>query len=121
MQMRIGLFPSFIVDVATRGVTTFLLTSMSSSSSSSTAWVFDKYSELEVSFSLYVDADVDDPSSSAMLLCGLPMVRTLLFCAFTFTVSSSQRWVDLFDFFLVHITFEFPFLQYAPCTKNLHP
>jgi hypothetical protein len=106
------------VDVATRGVATFLLTSMSSSSSSFAAKVFDKYSELEVSFSLYVDADVDDPSFSAMLLCGLPMVRTLLLCAFIFIVPSSQRWVDLFDFFLVHITFEFPLLQYGPSTKT---
>jgi hypothetical protein len=119
--MRIGLFISFIWDVAARGVVTFLLTSMFLSSSSSIVGVSDKYSELEVSFSLYADIDADDPSYSATLLCGLPMACTLLFCVFIFIISSSQRWVDLFDFLLVHITFEFPFLQYAPNTKNLHP
>jgi hypothetical protein len=112
---------SFLVDVTVRGVATFLLTSMFSSSSSYVAKVSDKYSEVEVSSSLLVDANVDDPSSSAMLLCGIAMVRTLLLCAFAFTVLSSQIWVDLFDFFLVHIMFEFPLLQYAPSTKNLHP
>jgi hypothetical protein len=76
---------------------------------------------LKVSFSLFVDIDADDPSSSTMLLCDLPMVHTLLLFAFTFTILFSQRWVDLFDFFLVRITFEFPLLQYAPGIKNLHP
>jgi hypothetical protein len=119
--MRIGLFTSFIVDVAAHGVATFWLTLMSSSSSSFVAWVYDKYLKLEVSFSLFVDADDDDPSSLAMLLRGLPMVRILLLYTFAFIVLFAQRWVDLFDFFLVHITFEFPLLQYAPNTKNLHP
>jgi hypothetical protein len=79
------------VDVATCGVATFPLTSMSSSSSSSVAGVSDKYSELEVSFSLSVDVNADDPYSSTMLLRGLPMVRTLLLCAFAFTILSSQK------------------------------
>jgi hypothetical protein len=39
---------SFIVDVATRGVATFLMTSMFSSSSSYVVGVFDKYLELEL-------------------------------------------------------------------------
>jgi hypothetical protein len=87
--MRIGLFTSFIVDVVARGVATFILTSMSLSSSSFVVGVFDKYLELEVSFSLSMDVDVDDPSFSAMLLRGLPMVHTLFLCAFAFIVLSS--------------------------------
>jgi hypothetical protein len=68
-----------------------------------------------------MDANVDDPSSLAMLLRGFPIVRTLFLCAFAFTILSSHRWVDLFDFLLVHIMLEFPLLQYAPNTKNLYP
>ncbi len=45
---------------------------MSSSSSSFVAGVSDKYLKLEVSFSLFVDTNDDDPSFSAMLLRGLP-------------------------------------------------
>ncbi len=119
--MKIGLFTSLIVDVAARGVTTFLLTSISSSSSSSAAGVSENYSELEVSFSLSVDANANDSSFLAILLHGLLMVCTLLLRVFAFIIPSSHKWVDLFDFFLVHITFEFPLLQYAPGTKNLHP
>jgi hypothetical protein len=68
-----------------------------------------------------MDVNADDPFSSAMLLRGLQMVHTILLHAFAFTVLSSHRWMDLFDFFLVRIMFEFPFLQYALDTKNLHP
>jgi hypothetical protein len=96
------------MDVAARGVATFLLKSMSLSSSSFTIGVSDKYLELEVSFSLSMDADAYDPYFSVILLRALPMVHTFLLRAFDFTIPFSHKWVDLFEFFLVRIMFEFP-------------